>query len=162
MRIEYLEQKTDALFDQVGALPEDEVKARLSEYLCIRASGLLENVVKALVMEYAEGNGPQEVTKYVQSKLVSLTNLEHEKLKRLLLSFSQEWHDQYVKQITEAQAESLNSIYGLRNSLAHGGSSTVSYARVKSHYENMKGVIGGLKLIIAKKGKAIKKKVSTV
>lgn len=153
MKIEQLEKKTDALFNQVGALPEDEVKSRLAEYLCIRASGLLEKVVKELVIEYVTKSAPQEVKSYIESKIISLTNLEHEKLKRFLQSFSQEWHDQYDSLVTEDQAQALNSIYGLRNSLAHGGASTISYKRIREHYDKMKNVIDGLKLIISKDNK---------
>ncbi|MEZ0487648.1 HEPN domain-containing protein [Fibrella aquatica] len=156
MKVESLEKKVEDLFLQVSSLPEDEVKSRLSEYLCIRASGLLENIVKQLVHEYMSTTTPKEVQDYVNSKLRSLTNLDHNKIKAFLFSFSKEWHDEYDSYVTTEVAESLNSIYGLRNSLAHGGTNPVSYKSIKEHYENMKIVILALKIIISK-NKKIKK-----
>jgi hypothetical protein len=153
MKAESLEKKVDDLFMQVSGLPEDEIKSRLAEYLCIRSSGLLENIIKQLVHEYMSTSAPREVQDYVNSKLKSVTNLDHNKLKAFLFSFSKEWHDEYDSFITTEVAESLNSIYGLRNSLAHGGTNAVSYKGIKTHYDNLKIVIMALKIVISKSNK---------
>ena len=148
--IERLERKLDSLFLLVDALPNDEVKARLADYLCIRIAGLIERVVKQLVGEFMDGASQQEVNKYVTTKMKSVTNLNHIKLGKLLESFSRDWQDDYTRNATDEEIASLDSILHLRNSIAHGGDQTTGYDKVKLHYGNVKTVIGRLKLIIRK------------
>ena len=146
-----LERKIDSMFDLVDKLPNDEVKARLAEYLCIRTSGLIEQVVKELVSEFMNGNSQQEVSKYVTGKMKNVTNLNYVRLEKLLESFSEEWQHQYKARVSREEEASLNSILNLRNSIAHGGSNTASYLIVKAHYTNVKTVIAHLKLIVSKR-----------
>ena len=152
LSIQQLERKLDEMFEMVDALPNNEAKARLAEYLCIRTSGLLEKVVKQLISEFIEGS-QQETNKFVSSKIQMVSNLNHPKLRKLLESFSLEWRSAYLESASVQEIASLNSILDLRNSIAHGGSQTTSYGIVKGHYDNVKSVIGRLKVIIRKRGR---------
>lgn len=151
--IERLEKKLDDMFTMVNAVQDIEAKARLAEYLCIRTSGLLESVVKQLVSEFMDGNSQQEANRYVKTKMQTVTNLKHAKLEKLLDSFSSDWQNEYASGISDAEKASLNSIIDLRNSMAHGGTQSVSFVTVKSHYDNVKNVIAHLKAIIRKRGR---------
>jgi hypothetical protein len=156
--ISELEVKLDRLFARVEPMPEDDIKAKLAEYLCIRISGLLESVIKQLVNEFLDGSVPQEANKYIVRKMQTVTNLTDDKLLKLLESFSTDWEVEFKKNVTAQEISSLNSIIHLRNGMAHGGSQSVSYRTVKAHYDNIKQLIERLKTIIAKHPKKAGKK----
>ncbi|RTQ45838.1 hypothetical protein EJV47_23705 [Hymenobacter gummosus] len=151
MRIEAMERQLDNLFQLAANMPPDEPQARLAEYLCIRTSGLMEQVVKHLLKEYAKSTSAAEVAKYVEGKTDRIANLPNDKLVELLLSFSESWRDEYVANISEEAAGALNSIVGLRNKLAHGiDPGGISYRRIFEYYTNVRTLFPVLKQIISK------------
>lgn len=154
--IERLERKLDEMFVLVASLPNGEVKARLTDYLCIRTSGLIERVVKQLVGDFMEDASQEEVNRFVVNKLQNVTNLNHVKIEKLLETFSKDWQDEYIREATLQEIASLNSILDLRNSIAHGGNHTAGFNVVKGHYDNVKTVIGRLKRIIRKQPRRVR------
>ncbi|MGY3090817.1 hypothetical protein ACVWYF_003878 [Hymenobacter sp. UYAg731] len=151
MRIEAMERQLDNMFQLAASMPPDEPQARLAEYLCIRTSGLMEQVVKHLLKEYAKSTSATEVAKYVEGKTERIANLPNDKLVELLLSFSDIWRDEYVTNVTEEAAGALSSIVGLRNKLAHGiDPGGISYGRIQGYYTNVRTIFPLLKRIISK------------
>lgn len=150
LRIEAQEKKLDTLLLQINQIQDDEIKAHMSKYFCIRVSGFLENVIKILIANYLEGTSPKAISTYVQNTMKSVTNLSEDKLKKLLKKFDDDWEYNFCQKITEQQIESLNSIISNRNSIAHGQQDNISYKLIGQYYNDVKQVVLILKEIVKK------------
>lgn len=156
-RLEMQEKKLDTLFDKVANINEDEIKSHLAKYLCVQASGYLENVIKELVAEFHDGTCKENTEFFVNDKLKTFTNVDEDKLEKLLKSFNGNWYDSYKDMITEKQLSSLNSIVTQRHLIAHGkeSMSNISFPNMVQYYNDLKELVLVLRKII-KKGPATK------
>lgn len=150
LRLESQEHQLDTLFSTVEKQPDDEIKAYLSKYLCVRTSGFLENVVKNLISEYVTGSTPKPIENYVSREMRNLTNLDDKKLCNFLKKFDPTWEENFLKEISERQKSSLRSVISNRNNIAHGNQDSISFIQMKQYYEDIKEVVQLLKGIIKK------------
>lgn len=150
LQLENQERKLDDLLRRIEKVEDDELKAHLSKYFCIKISGYLENVVKTLVANYSEGASQKPIVNYIQQDLKNITNLSDEKIRKLLMKFSEEWNTNFSNTITEQQIVSLNSIISNRNSIAHGQQDNVSPKVITQYYSDLKAIVQILKLTIRK------------
>lgn len=150
LKIESQERKLDTLLEQIKDTKDDEIKAHLSKYFCIRVSGYLENVIKNLVAQYSEGSSPQAISTYVQNTMRNVTNLSEDNLTQLLKRFNSDWEVNFANQVSEQQLESLNSLISNRNSIAHGQQDNISFRYIGQYYNDIKQVVLILKGIIKK------------
>jgi hypothetical protein len=153
MKLEIQEQKLDSLFKRVALLDEeDEIKSHLAKYLCIQASGFLENTIKELIAQYHESTCKKETSSFVNNKLRRFTNIDDEALTSFLKSFDDKWLLTYENKAINEYRESLNSIIAQRNLIAHGnaGMSNISFGAMVKYYNDLKSIIAVLRLIIKK------------
>jgi hypothetical protein len=148
--IENQERKLDKLLSDISTIQDDELKAHLSKYFCVRISGYLENVFKILVANYSEGSSQKPVTNYLQNDLKNITNLSEEKIQRTLIKFSDDWYNIFNSKVSEQQLQSLNSIISNRNSIAHGQQDNISYKVIGQYYTDLKVIVEALKDTIKK------------
>lgn len=153
LRLELQEKALDNLFEKVSKLEEDEIKSHLARYLCIQASGYLENVIKDLVAEYHTGTCTKSTSNFVTLKLKNLTNLDSEKLSAFLNSFNAEWENQFKTKVSDQYLTSLSSIISQRNQIAHGNGSNISYKIMVEYYTDLKEIVKILRTIIDKSNK---------
>ncbi|KAA6332345.1 hypothetical protein EZS27_019137 [termite gut metagenome] len=153
--LEIQEKNLDKLFDTISKLDEDEIKSHLAKYLCIQASGYLENVIKELVAKYHDGTCTKSTANFVSDKLKNFTNIGEDKLKNLLKSFNSEWETQFTSKVSYKYLSSLSSIISQRNQIAHGyaNRSNISYTSMVQYYNDLKEIVKILKIIIDKKNK---------
>lgn len=144
------EKKLDDLLKSIGNLQDDELKAHMSKYFCIRISGYLENVVKTLVSNYSDKSCPAPISNYIRQDLKNITNLSRGKLERVLKKFSDNWKEHFLEKISDKQIESLNSIIANRNVIAHGQDGNISHKVVGDYYSDLKEVVAILKGTIKK------------
>jgi len=150
LQIKNQERKLDELLKNIDTVTDDELKAHLSKYFCVRISGYLENVLKILVANYSEGSSPRPVSNYLQNDLKNVTNLSEEKMQRLLNKFSEDWCINFTDKVTEQQLQSLNSIISNRNSIAHGQQDNISYKVIGQYYADLKEIVKILRDTIKK------------
>lgn len=150
LQIENQERKLDELLKNINTVTDDELKAHLSKYFCVRISGYLENVLKILVANYSEGSSPRPVSNYLQNNLKSVTNLSEDKMQKILNKFSEDWSTNFSDRVTEQQILSLNSIISNRNSIAHGQQDNISYKVIGQYYLDLKEIVKILRDIIKK------------
>lgn len=150
LQIENQERKLDELLKNIDTVTDDELKAHLSKYFCVRISGYLENVLKILVANYSEGSSPRAVSNFLQNHLKSVTNLSEDKMQKVLLKFSEDWSTNFFEKVTEQQIQSLNSIISNRNSIAHGQQDNISYKVIGQYYLDLKEIVKHLRDIIKK------------
>ena len=150
LKLESQERKLYDLYQQISKVQDDEIKAHMSKYFCVKMSGYLENTIKILVANYSEKSSPQAISAYVQNSLKTTTNLSEDKLINLLKKFNDDWAVSFTEKINEQQIESLNSIISNRNSIAHGQQDNISYQIISQYFSDIKQIIGILKEIIKK------------
>ena len=74
-------------------------------------------------------------------ELRHVTNLNEEKLKQLLGAFSGDWRIIFETEISDEQKAALDSIVNLKNHVAHGKPTTMSFVRVNNYYQNIRKVV---------------------
>ena len=99
LRIDTEIRKLDLLYGNISAISDDELKAHLAKYFCVKISGFLENVVKARVEKISVGTSPKAVSNYLQEDVKRLTNLSDDKLLRLLRKFNPDWEADFLDKV---------------------------------------------------------------
>lgn len=152
LKLEIQEKTLDHLFDMVSKLEEDEIKSHLAKYLCIQASGYLENVIKGLVTEYHNGTCKKSTENFVTEKIRYITNIDDDKLSAFLKSFNTEWENQFNNKVSDQHLQSLSSIISQRNQIAHGNAngSNISFKMMAQYYADLKEIVKVLRNIIHK------------
>ncbi len=136
-----LKTRLDATFGRCGRVADLETQSDLARYLCVLVSGYLEKAAAELVLEHARRTGGPTLQRYVEKTTKRFANVDAEKLKTLLGKFNGDWRDELDTFIVDDLRDAVNSIVGLRNSIAHGGSATVTYGRVVDYYNRVEKVI---------------------
>ena len=146
---QYIRQLDDQ-FNLVKKTDEDELKSMLTQYLCVRVSGLLETFVKCRISDYTDKRVPKEVNRYISGKFKEITNLNTNKIKTVLNSFSNDWSCDFDKYLTESeqQKNSVDSLITHRHNIAHGQSQSISLKNLEQYYEDVKILIKKLENII--------------
>ena len=144
-------KELDDQFQLVKKTKDDEIKSMLTQYLCIRVSGLLETFIKCRISDYALGRVPKEVKRFISGKFKDITNLRSEKLLNVLDSFSNDWFIDFNEHINDnaQQKTSLDSVVTNRHNIAHGQHQNISFKSMEQYYEDVKAVISKLELIIS-------------
>lgn len=109
------------------AQPGDETVARLAEYLVVRLSGFIEVSIRAILSDYvAHSAKKQEVAAFVESRLGKDYNLNEERIRQIVGSFSPEWAQKTRESLSGPLKESIDSVVSVRNALVHGDQVSVS------------------------------------
>jgi hypothetical protein len=135
------QQRLDGLFDTAKRLVDDEIKAHLTKYLCVLVSAFLENAMRTIVLKYVGTRSHRHVLNFVNSRVSSLTNLNEERLRQLLGAFSGDWRIKFESDISDEQKVALDSVVNLKNCVAHGKPTDVSFVRINNYYQNIRKVV---------------------
>lgn len=132
----------DALYAFAKEFDDDEIKAHLARYICIRTSGLVESSVKLIVQGYLKKKCPLPVENFVNSHVANLNNVASDKISSLLAKFSTNWKNEYEEFVEGQLEESLNSVVGIRHSLAHNYNNPgITLNQLEAYWEEIKKVI---------------------
>ena len=118
-----------------------ETQADYARYLCVLVSGFLERSVAELVLEHARISGGPTLQRFVEMNTRKFANANTEKLKDLLGKFSPDWQTRLDTILVDEAKAAVDSLVGLRNQIAHGGSAGVTYSRVSDYYKRIRIVI---------------------
>lgn len=130
-------ERLNSLYRRVKDFDEDpEIQSHWVKYLCILSSGHIENSIRYIYGQYAENKSHENIANYINSNLRKFQNPFTEKIVKLTSAFSKEWGEELNKFITVEMETSINSIVGLRNSIAHGQSVSVTYSSMQRYWEN--------------------------
>lgn len=149
-RIRHQISSLDALFTTADSITDEEIQSHFAKYLCVKTSGLFENYIKSQIGDFADSTSAQQIAKHVKNKNKNFTNIDYRKLDSFLNSFSTDWWDEFEKGLSADMKSSLNSVISNRNNIAHGNPDSITFRNMKTHYDNMKKIIGLLDSIIKK------------
>jgi hypothetical protein len=126
----------DSLYSRANDFDDPEIQSHWVKYLCILSSGHIENSIRHIYGRYAENKANQNIANYIQNNLRRFQNPKTQKIIDLTSAFNKEWGDQLKEFISEEMKDSINSIVGLKNAIAHGQSVSVTYSTLKKYWEN--------------------------
>lgn len=119
-----------------------DLQAHWARYLCILASGLVENGLKEIYSEFIKNKAAKPVADYAISYLSKLQNPKAEKVMELVGSFKQEWRAELETYLADdGRKDAIDSIMNNRNQIAHGKDVGVTVVRVSSYLEKVVAVL---------------------
>lgn len=135
-------KRIDAAFERAKALESNpELLADFAKYLCVLVSGFLEKSISEIVLEYARGSGSPSLQRYVERNTARFTNANSERILSLLGAFDPEWRNKMAEFLVDEFKDATDSVYSLRNQIAHGSSVGLTYHRISNYYLAIKKVV---------------------
>lgn len=141
LEINQRKQQLDGLFKAARNLSDLEMQAHWSRYLCVLVSGFLENSVELCLSEYTKRSAHANVSNFVSAKLRWFQNPRMGEILDLFGSFNPDWRTQLEAATSGQLSDSVNSIVGNRNRIAHGDSVSLSMSSLADYYKDALKVI---------------------
>ena len=136
------QQRIDAVFLRANGLNSDpELLADFAKYLCILVAGFIEKSFSEIALEHARKCGAPTLQNFVERNTSKFTNANTAKIIQFLGAFDSGWRVSIEDYLVDEKKAAIDSIYGLRNNIAHGISVGITYTRMKSYYATIKDVV---------------------
>lgn len=145
VQIHRYETRLDKLFEEIKNLPEenDWLKSHWSRYLCVLVAGYLETAICEIYVDYAK-HAPPNVHRFVETHLRRFQNPNMEKILQVTGAFSSDWASSLQTETEGETKDAVDSIVNLRNQIAHGKDSGISYSQMKSYYITAKRLVAAI------------------
>lgn len=111
-----------------------------TNYALIKASGTLEYVFRAIIVDFFSGISDPRVSAYLDKMILQGSlSVKYENMQSLLNKFDSNWKKNF-KNAVESRAnsqeliQSSNSLVANRHSFAHGRTITASFLDIKKYY----------------------------
>ena len=122
------------------------MQSDFARYLCVLVSGYIERAVIELVLEHARQKGAPTLQRFVEQQTTKrFNNPKASRVQELLGSFDPGWQREIEEFLVDERKAAVDSIVDLRNTIAHGGSVTVTYSRIIAYYQQAQRVIDRVK-----------------
>ncbi|MGA2301128.1 MAG: HEPN domain-containing protein [Candidatus Acidiferrum sp.] len=140
--VDRLKQRLDETFKRASALSRDpEISSDFARYLCVLVSGLLEQAVIELLIEYVRLRSPEQIQRHVGQRLRRFTTANAKNVIELVGSFDLDWQRDLESYIVDEYKAAVDSVVNLRHTVAHGRYAGVTMSSVQSYYDRVKKVI---------------------
>jgi hypothetical protein len=129
---------------QVNGLPIEQVEMRAhwARYICVLASGFLENAIKEVYSCYARSCGSAAIGDFVELQLDKIQNPKSSRFVEVARSFKKSWAAELSEFLNEeGRKEAIDAIMANRHQIAHGKDSGISLARVSEYVDKSIQVI---------------------
>ncbi|MFH1007558.1 MAG: HEPN domain-containing protein [Candidatus Latescibacterota bacterium] len=114
-----------------------ELQGHWGKYLCVLASGFLENAISEIYIELASNSSSPQVTSFTRRMLDRIHNPMASKFIETACSFKREWGAELKEyfELNPKAKEAIDSIMRNRHLIAHGKTATVSVARLAEYLD---------------------------
>jgi hypothetical protein len=134
--------RLDAVFELVAGLePGDPRQVHLTQYLCIRVAGFVEQSMRHLYYEHARRRSEPTVAQFVSRRLDRPGNLNAEALCQLAGQFSDTWARELREFLGEERKLAVDSVLNNRNRIAHGESTSLGLVQLRDWYGKIVEVV---------------------
>jgi hypothetical protein len=147
-------QRIDNLFSKVASISNPADQSEWSKYLCVLVSGFIEESLRVLLEEYTRTHSAPNIQNFVVKQIGNITNCKTSRILEVLSKFSQDWANDFSKQIqarssiTDEIKNSIDSVIANRHSIAHGRNVGITYSKMSTYYNNVKKAVDILDAII--------------
>ena len=131
----------ESLFRLASSQNDLQVQARLTEYLCVRVAGFVEQSARHVYYNHALRRSQPTIQRFVSTQLDRPQNLVSERLGQLVQSFAPQWKTDFDLFLTDERKSALNSVYGNRDRIAHGLGVSLGIAQLKAWYEKVVEIV---------------------
>lgn len=144
--IEQRKLALDNFFARAKKVEDEQVTADLAKLGAVLSCGFVERSVEIIVMHKLDKRANDRIKSFVKSHFKKGTNYDCTAICALLERFDPSWSKKMKKwmETNVGAVESLVSIYGLRNSIAHGGGQTSSLLRIMAYADDCKAVVDAM------------------
>ena len=142
-----LESKIDYLYSAAKTFEDDRLKAELAKFICVLACGHLEIACRQILSNYTLARSHPDVARYVQRRLNQFTNPKVGKIVALIQDCDPDKSNQLERFLDGRLGDSIDSIVGNRNSIAHGRDVGIGLVTIKGYLDNARKVIGKLEAL---------------
>ena len=144
--LEQRKRALDTFFARAKQVSDDEIKADLAKLGAVLICGFVERSVEIVVMDKISRRAHDRVKSFVKSHFKKGTNYDCPAICSLLERFDSQWAKKMKKWVDANQGPvvSLSSVYGLRNSIAHGGGQSSSLLRIIAYADDCKAVVDAM------------------
>lgn len=114
-----------------------ELQAEWARYICIVTSGILENSLKELYIDFAKQKASAPIAKYISSQIFQLRNPKTQRFLDIASAFSQTWHLELEAYVGDnGRSEAIDSIMNQRHLIVHGKykNSNITMASIKEYF----------------------------
>jgi RiboL-PSP-HEPN len=147
--IESRKRQLDDFFERAKERTlSDVVRSDLAKHGAVLVCGFVERSVETIVMDRVNSLANIRVANFVRRHFTRGTNYECEPICQLLERFDLEWSKSLRAYLANNDdvVQSMLSVYGLRNSIAHGGTASAGLSYVLGYYECAKRLVEAMKL----------------
>jgi hypothetical protein len=134
-------KELDSLFVRARRQQDLEVQSDYAKYLVIRVSGLVEQVVSEIVLDYTQKRAQPPIVDHVAWRMNMFQNPTVDRILDMVASFQSAWRVQLEGELTTPEREAMGTINKQRNRIAHGEESTISLGQVNQYYAEIKTLL---------------------
>ena len=138
-----LENAINSARDEARNL-SDENQARLAQLMTVWASGYLEATCRDVLRTYADRRADSSVVRFVSRNLDRFNSPKMGNIIGLVRSFDEGRATELERFVEGRIKESVNSLVGVRNQIAHGRSTDITVGRIVQQFEDAKKLAGKL------------------
>jgi hypothetical protein len=134
------------------SLPDD-IRSDLSKFGAILLCGLIEKSIENILMSSISQKSHPRIENFFKIFFNKGTNYNCDNIESILQKFDKEWSSKFnsfIKNNNEIK-EKINSVYGIRNSIAHGENSGITIHQLKNYFEKSNDLIKEVSIIVNKK-----------
>jgi hypothetical protein len=149
LAVQQQRDRLDAVFELVERLQKSELPvglltaltAHLTQYLCVRVSGFIEQAAQQILTEHARLRSGPTVASFVSRRLDRQQNLNSERLCQLVEQFDSSWGDDLRQFLGEDRKAAIESIVANRHKIAHGESVSLGFVQLREWYRQVLQVV---------------------
>ena len=131
-----LEARIARLVQAVPEINDDELRAELTKYLCVLASGLLEVSCRDILTRYALRRSAPPIQRFVAARLSDFQSAKVGNIIELLQCFDPGGASRWRASLSDEEADSIDSIVNNRHQIAHGRSIGLSFNVLVRYHEH--------------------------
>lgn len=149
-----IEQRFISLEKLVVAAEAKGIDPQVQSYFCslgiVLICGNIERCVEHLVTERVAGRTAPQVSSFLKGFFKRGTNYDCEQIKSLFYRFDKRWGAAFESYIDANSfvKDSISSCYGLRNTVAHGGSSNVGHKNLRQYFNASFDLVAQMELCL--------------
>jgi hypothetical protein len=145
--IESRKRQLDEFFERAkDKAISDIIRSDLARHGAVLVCGFVERAVETVVMERVSLYANVRVANFVRKHFARGTKYDCEQICQLFERFDPVWSDGLRRFLVDNDdvVQSMLSVYGLRNPIAHGGTANASLVYVIGYYECAKRLVDAM------------------
>jgi len=147
--LDSLNKRAQNYLDSIPPETDPILTTMLHRYLCVLISSNIDKAIHLILTAYATQRGSVQLAHYVSRRYVRGTNYNTQRIITALSLFDAQWGAEFEQAVSDADLkERIDSIYSLRNAVAHGELPNISGPSVRGYFDVQMKVVALIKKIV--------------